>query len=174
MSLEARLRTVAFGIIGLASVAACAPLPEGPVKAYDGPERPVSQVAILQVSGCAAAIRVNGIDYGRNCNPLYLLPGGDHLVEVEQERSGRGEFNCTQNEVALSWKRDFCEKLERYAGLVRIRLRAGHVYYLGVCKWRQLWIEDLTDDGRVVAGKKPELEPKACPDLRRDALATRG
>ena len=171
MSETARWKFATCGILVLASIMACTPLPDGPIKAYDGPDRPAAEVSILQVSGCAAAIRVDGVNYNRNCNPLLILSDGDHLLEVEQQRAGRPKAKCTLNEVSLSWKRDFCESVDRYLGIIRLRLKAGHIYYVGICKWQQLWAEDLTENGSVIVGSKPELEPNACPDLRQDALS---
>ena len=173
MSLVRRLRLAALGIVGFTGLWACGPLPEVSVKAYEGPDRPASELSVLQVSGCASAIRVDGVDYNRNCNPRFVLLSGAHVVEVRQARASRANVNCTQDETTMSWKRDFCDTRESYFGVARINMSAGHVYYLGVCKWQQLWIEDLTRRGAVVFGMKPQREPNACPDLRQEAVDLR-
>lgn len=172
-----RLPFHATCISALASILAlanCGPLPEGPVIAYEVPAPPAGELSVLQVSGCTAGMRVNGIGHWRNCNPGFILAAGDQVIEVRQLKARDPSFRCAPDEAQMSWKNGFCDAFESSHRILKVRTEPGHVYYLGVCRWRRLWLEDLSEGGRVIAGQKPDPEPDACPDLRDEALALPG
>ncbi|MHB8729326.1 MAG: hypothetical protein ACYC9K_09885 [Sulfuricaulis sp.] len=110
-------------------VIGCAPDQVGPVRMYEGPEKPLDQVATLYARPPhpkRESVQITSIDGKRMGQPtiVYILPG--------------------EHQIGLQWRFEYASGPA--SGIVFLNLVAGHAYeargsYQGASKVK-LWLED--------------------------------
>ncbi len=171
------LKRVAIGLMLALLVSGC-----GTMKAYEGPELPKSEIAVLHhtdrhgevwllnyivpIPGSKHISFIDEID-GKGVDlseRIHILPG-QHSARVTYQRNPDVAFCVTAPPIFLSGP---CFGIYQTRDLsIDFTAEAGHEYRIpaerrGERNW--IWVEDVTS-GKVVAGEKPPDEKGKGKDL---------